>query len=284
VRLLVALDLQTEGHHWLMDQGSRVAAMSGGTLDLLYVQTDPTVSESQLKSFQHRLDEMARLIPVELRGETRIVAGDLIPVLSTESRSYEGMVVGPREPGAFERLFKGTIATRVMREAQCPVVIPRHTGEKPVKAPKCLVGLDLNKSNTDWMLAQASDWVSAMGGTVDAAFVDEKPPVAGIRNADIRLAARKEWELVQAKWRRVVQAGLDRMDEQVRGEPLILSGDPAVELVGQSKNYDYVIVGNLEHTGLRGYLLGSVASHVIRNAQCDVITLPAAAYLKEHGK
>jgi nucleotide-binding universal stress UspA family protein len=107
------------------------------------------------------------------------------------------------------------------------------------------------------------------------------PAVAGIRNAYVREAAMKEWAVAQEPLRLRLADALSAVAEAHRGEAKVVAGDPENDLVSMSEGYDFIVVGNLEHSGLKGYLLGSVASHVVRSAQCDVITLPAAAYLEQ---
>ena len=107
MRLMVALDLRTEGHHWLLEQASRVASMCRGTLDMIYIQTQDGLDAAKVDSFVQRLQEMSLLIEPECRGDVRVVPGPLIETLASLSRTYEGLVVGPREPGALERLLVG---------------------------------------------------------------------------------------------------------------------------------------------------------------------------------
>ena len=281
MRLMVALDLKTEGHHWLLEQASRVTKLCNGTLDLIYVQTEGEDDGAKLKGYEARLNEMLLLVEPEQRGEIRVVSGSLIDALAQISRTYEGMVVGPREPGALERLLVGTIATRVMRSAHCPVIIPRHVGEKKNEKPKLVVGVDVNSSSFRWLVQQAGEWAAYLGGTLDAVYMTSSAAVTGIRNAYIREAAMKEWVIAQEPLRAKIATAMNEIPEANRGEAKVVAGDPENDLVGLSEAYDFIVVGNLEHSGLRGYLLGTVASHVVRSAQCDVITLPAAAYLEQ---
>ena len=168
-----------------------------------------------------------------------------------------------------------------MRAAQCPVVIPRHVGEKAKANPRLLVGVDLTKDSHRWLINQAGEWAASLGGCVDAVFMVPNPAVAGIRNKSVRDAALREWTEAQAPHRKQLESAMASIDEAHRGKALVEAGDPENDLVALSADYDFVVVGNLEHSGLKGYLLGTVASHVVRSAKCHVITLPAAAYLQQ---
>ena len=190
-------------------------------------------------------------------------------------------MVGPREPGALERLLVGTIATRVMRAAHCPVIVPRHVGARSEEKPRLVVGVDVDSSSFKWLVQQAGEWAVSLNGTLDAVYMTSSAAVTGIRNAYVREAAMKEWVLSQEPTRAKIADAMSTIPPANRGEAKVIAGDPENDLVGLSKDYDFIVVGNLEHSGIRVYLLGTVASHVVRSAQCDVITLPAAAYLEQ---
>jgi nucleotide-binding universal stress UspA family protein len=50
-------------------------------------------------------------------------------------------------------------------------------------------------------------------------------------------------------------------------------GNPAEVLVDASKDADLVIVGSASLTRLQRLVLGSVSSHVVRDAACDVLVV-----------
>ena len=55
-------------------------------------------------------------------------------------------------------------------------------------------------------------------------------------------------------------------------ETAVREGDPRIEIVQEALdwNADLIIMGSHGHTGLRKFLLGSVAQHVISHAPCSV--------------
>jgi nucleotide-binding universal stress UspA family protein len=55
------------------------------------------------------------------------------------------------------------------------------------------------------------------------------------------------------------------------------TGDPASELVRMSAGLDVLVTGSRDQGTLRRLLLGSVSKHVVRNAVCPVIVVPARA-------
>ena len=64
-------------------------------------------------------------------------------------------------------------------------------------------------------------------------------------------------------------------DEGVPYEHRLLLGDPAPEVVKLAKdeNVDLIVMGTHGRTGLSRLLMGSVAEHVVRRADCPVLTV-----------
>jgi nucleotide-binding universal stress UspA family protein len=261
-RFLVGVDLAAPGHDWLVDRAAAYATQAGGTVDLLFAgPQDP------------RLEALMQRVPVANRGVARCVAGSPEDVLVAATAGADALVVGPREPGALERMLKGTMATRVIKGAQCAVIVAR--GPRRDRPPRLLVGLDL-RGQAGGMLATAAAWAVRLGGTVDGLYVDPTElPDAGAPEARTKL--RKQLDAAREPIRRALAEVLATVPDAVRGEVRIEEGSPEAAIVDLSHEYDLVVVGTLGRPGVLGALRGSIADHVVRNAACDVLTVPATA-------
>jgi nucleotide-binding universal stress UspA family protein len=49
-------------------------------------------------------------------------------------------------------------------------------------------------------------------------------------------------------------------------------------LVRVSHEYDLIVVGSRPRPGLSGVVFGSVASQLVREADCDILTLPTLEF------
>ena len=58
-------------------------------------------------------------------------------------------------------------------------------------------------------------------------------------------------------------------------ETLVVGGRPADTIVEMSKDYDLIVMSTLGKTGVKKYLIGSVAEKVVRMAECRVLTIRA---------
>ena len=58
-------------------------------------------------------------------------------------------------------------------------------------------------------------------------------------------------------------------------ETLVVGGRPADTIVEMSADYDLIVMSTLGKTGVKKYLIGSVAEKVVRMAECKVLTIRA---------
>ena len=58
-------------------------------------------------------------------------------------------------------------------------------------------------------------------------------------------------------------------------ETLVVGGRPADTIVEMSSDYDLIVMSTLGKTGVKKYLIGSVAEKVVRMAECRVLTIRA---------
>jgi nucleotide-binding universal stress UspA family protein len=274
MRILVAVDLAAETHNWLVERVNPVVVRTGGTVDVLYVQS----VDADLALIDHhdtRLRGLVRSVPVGHQGRARLEAsGNPEDVIVKLSRDYDMIVVGSREPNALERMLRGVMATRVMMRAHCPVLVPR--GDQVWSQPsRVLLGVDIHGPVQDVLVTATGEWAARMGGTLHLVYaVAERIPT--IRDPLVAAKAEVEWLTAHQEEIDALAHLMALVPEVARGECVLRRGDPEGVLVALSGQYDLVAVGNREREGLTGLLLGAVARAVVRRAHCDVLTLNTA--------
>lgn len=80
---------------------------------------------------------------------------------------------------------------------------------------------------------------------------------------------------------RVLEAAKQGLAEWVKALPasaakhelVVVVGDPAHEILERTKNHDLVVMSTHGRTGITRFLMGSVASRVVRSAHCPVLVL-----------
>lgn len=279
MRILLGVDLRIDGHDWLAEQASLFAARLGARLDLLYVAHRE--DEATTAGRKTALDAILATLPDAVRGQAVVRAGVPVDGLLEATEDYDALVVGPREPGALTRWFVGPMAARVIHRARCPVLIPR--ADLPQEGElRLLVGVDPHRESAKWLVEMGGEWASALRARLDIAYVD---PVRVPYIADATVRAQAQRELAEA--RKPDLAALQRLlatlPPETRGDAVIAEGEPGTGIVDRTGEYALVLVGTLERTGVARLVLGSVAEHVVRNAKCSVLTLPAILRAEQGG-
>jgi len=272
MRTVVGIDLRTTGHAWLVERAAAWTHRAGGRVDLVFFHPDGGTSEQQA-----RLEALLAKLPEAQRGQARVLAAAPAAGLIELTASSDLLVVGSREPAALERWLHGPMASRVLRHAKCPVLVPRRI-EPPDDPPALLVGVDINNPPLDRAVIElAAAWAEQVGGTLDALYAVNRalPPIA---NQAVRERAEREWEARNDRERRRLQALLDELvADTARGKARIGRGEAEDALIQASRDADLVLVGNRDREGLAQIVLGTVAQRVVRQAHCDVLSLPTAA-------
>jgi len=273
LRILVAVDLSATAHDWLVGRADDLAGRVGAVLDIVYVRSADLPLE-KIDNIFARLQGLLGQVGATRRGVPRCEVGDPVGVLVQLSTEYDALVVGPREPGAVERMLRGTMAARILLKAHCPVLIPR-ANEWASEQARILVAIDINGRHQDRVVDFAARWTQALEGRLDAVFAVAET-IPHIKEPTVRERAEREWLARHSAELQAVESLLADVPAEFRGEALLRRGQPEAALVVMSGGYHMVVLGNREREGLAGVLLGAVAQHVVRNSACDVLTLPTA--------
>ena len=210
----------------------------------------------------------------ELAG-CEVVAGPAhraLRQLATRHESDLVVVGGAERPGA--RLL-GSTADRLVRTATRPVWVAR--GESVIPPRRILFPVDLSPLAADALrcgLALAERLRGPVRADLSALYVLTLPlgPTA-VPFTPEQLARLAEEEL---------ERFLSRAE--CRGElaARIRTGEARHEIRAEAREWgaDLIVVGTHGRGGFERYLLGSVASDVVRDASCDVLVVPPEAALR----
>ena len=238
------------------------------------------ITASQIRRtdcFLERLETLLATLPEGHRGRAWVDAAAPEAGLVSATESADLLVVGSREPAALERWMRGTMATRVLRDAQCAVLVPRAEHPPPTPA-QLLVGVDIGDvAGAERVTRLAAAWAERLKGRLSAAYAIPQA-LPHIADPTVRERAEKEWQKQYRGERVSLQELLDaHVASGHRGEARLLRGEPDDALIRASNQVDLLVVGNREREGL-ARLLGTVAQRVARHAACDVLSLPTASH------
>jgi nucleotide-binding universal stress UspA family protein len=177
---------------------------------------------------------------------TRLVRGDPVDCLLRDLRERDAslVVVGTHGLGRPTGIAFGSVATHLLHEAPCSVLLARAPGNLERWPRTIVVGLDGSPEAA--VATRVARALAARFGA-DLRIVAASPG----RNADLELARR-------------IAADLE-----------ILPGKPVDELVVLSEFADLIVVGSRGLKGLKA--LGSVSERVAHEARCPVLVVRSGA-------
>lgn len=191
-------------------------------------------------------------------GVAEEVGGDLV-------------IVGATRRGKLGRAILGTTAQRVVRAARTPVLVARRPDYGLPR--RVLLTTDLSENSArvyERGLELVATFVRKEASELRLLLVAgfEAPPTLPKQLVLDTAAPRLEHFLTS----------VDPDAPSTRGK--IRTGDPAREIVAEAAEWpaDLLVVGTHGRKGPSRLLIGSVAEAVVRNALCDVLVIPAAAF------
>jgi nucleotide-binding universal stress UspA family protein len=242
-----------------------------------YVLT-PEDLERVRDALQRFLDEECGAAAVS--GE--IVEGQVMREISRRAETLPAdlVVLGTHGRSGFERLMLGSVAERALRTLTCPVLtVPRRAPDAVASGPalfsRILCAIDASPASTR-ALAYAASLAAQAGASLTAIHVVELLPAfepaalrgPGTPSLDDELRAR-----ARAQLHEVVTA---TVGPEAHVTEVITEGKPHQEILrhAHESRMDLIVLG--AHGGGLGLAaFGSTASHVVRAAECPVLTLKA---------
>jgi nucleotide-binding universal stress UspA family protein len=190
------------------------------------------------------------------------------------------IVVGTHGRTGLPRLLLGSVADRVLRQAECPVLTIRAQppGESRRRAPWARILYATDFSPT----AEAAwPWVEALaemtGARVDLLHVTLAPI------ADPRLPAEALVQMartLEAEGRERAESFLQRGGMERKRVSIVLGRGIAADQIVQravDRDADLIVLGTHGWSGLLRWMLGSVAHRVVQTAPCPVLTVGPAS-------
>ncbi len=232
------------------------------------------------RDYLHEVAEKLRGEGVEAQTQTTLVYDAALAVDEVVMKFHADMVaVGTHARGSWGRLFRGSVALRVLTNSPVPVLL-RHT-EKDDRVslqppePRILVPLDGSiLAEKALPLAQqlAREWNSAIW--LALVVLDTAVPPRGAELNSTWIAD----EVIEPQ-KREAEAYLREVAAKLQGQAhmQVLLGSPVDELVAAAEAWGIsdVVLASHGRTGLSRAILGSVADALIQHLNLPIIVIPA---------
>ncbi|MGE5893501.1 MAG: universal stress protein, partial [bacterium] len=192
-----------------------------------------------------------------------------------EKRNADVIVMGRRGRSALDRMFIGSVTSKVIGYAPCNVlVVPRAA---VINCKRILVANDGSKYG-EAAAAKAIDIAKRCGSeliavsVVPSEMLSNISPDTGFTQEQIELMTR---EMLAVSERSVTSVVTAAQQAGVKVEQLVLGGRPYETIVetAKEKRCDLIVVGSHGRTGLKKLFMGSVAERVIGLSPCAVLVV-----------
>ncbi len=184
------------------------------------------------------------------------------------------VVVGTHGRTGFRRLAMGSVAERIVRYEERPVLVAR--GTPPDRGYRhIVVGLDFSPPSRKAL--QAAHSYLAPGGKIDLLHCWQLPmwsyasgaPLLGDNVAQFQAELLGNIRETGEKW----LSELGPVDGTVAFHSLERAPAAGLDFWATENKADLIVVGSHGHTGLRRWLIGSVAEATVRHAPCSVVVV-----------
>lgn len=231
------------------------------------------IAERAITDAQRSLDDAVAELASPGRSVTgRLAVGDVTKELAAQSGPEVLLVLGARGETTLENLLLGSTAERTVRDARGPILIVRSEAGGPYRS--VVAGVDLEQ-DCAMLLEDAAEFTP---GASLVAFNAYRVPFEGtLHRVGVSM------EEIERQRGAALQSALDKINglrqraalESQRLLAIAERGDPARLLVshGVRIKADLIAVARRSRSAIESLLIGSVANHVIAEADRDVLVL-----------
>jgi nucleotide-binding universal stress UspA family protein len=228
----------------------------------------------QEENGQHVVDQARKTLSANLGDSnppeihTEMVYSSVVPALIDASKDAWMVVAGSQGLGAVGRLLLGSVTTKLLQHAHCPVgVIHADEDVSADSNAPVLVGIDGSPASES-AIALAFDEASHRRVELVALHAWSDVGVFPMLGMDWRDSETKGQEILAERL-----AGWQEQYPDVSVKRLIFCDKPSRWLVQESERAQLVVLGSHGRGGFAGMLLGSVSSHVAHLATVPVIVV-----------
>ena len=188
------------------------------------------------------------------------------------------VVIGARGLGAVRRALLGSVADRVLRVVDGPVLVV-HARNPARGRLRAVVATDFS-ADSDAAIALLADLAGAGSPEFRAELVHVLPPPEVVASPDVPVLALPDLAPLEDAARvRLAEAARPLEEAGIAVERIVLRGHPARTIAAHAADVraDLVVLGRHGAGALERMLLGSTAEQVLHHARCAVLTARAAS-------
>jgi nucleotide-binding universal stress UspA family protein len=234
---------QVEGERYLQEEIQRMEARSA-------------------KALEEARQQFASL---KLKGTARKEQGAVAPVLLKRAPKRDGLlVVGSQGLDALDRFMLGSVSTKLIQHATCPVLVVKSEAVPLRRIALATDGSDASAKALAFVLSRFQpDRSTGKGGRVPIhVSVIHVMPFSHYQEL------REARKLLKQSVRKLIQA-------RFTAEAVCQPGKPAEEImkVAAKQHANLIVMGAQGLGAIARFLLGSVSTRVVQHSSCSVLVV-----------
>ena len=232
-------------------------------------RTRPEILRVEARSARTLKKAKQQLAALKLKGTVRKEQGAVAPVILKRAPKRDGLlVVGSQGLDALDRFLLGSVSTKLIQHAACPVLVVKGEAAPLRRIILATDGSDAAATALEFVLTRFQpNRSTGKGGRVPThvSVIHVMAPSPWLKSQELKEANLK---LIDQSVRKLIKAGFT-------AEPLYQLGNPAEEImmVAAKQHADLIIMGAQGLGAMGRFLLGSVSTRVVQHATCAVLVV-----------
>jgi nucleotide-binding universal stress UspA family protein len=243
-------------------------------------RTRPEILRVEARSARTLKKTKQQLAALKLKGTVRREQGAVAPVILKRAPKRDGLlVVGSQGLDALDRVMLGSVSTKLVQYARCPVLVVKGEAAPVRRITLATDGSSASAKALEFVLTRLRPDRSTGKGDRVPIHVNVIHVMVPLSLAPITIKSTIPW----IKFPEQKEAGHRLAEESVRklikarftAEPVCQLGKPAEEIMKMAAKHkaDLIVMGAKGLGAIDRFLLGSVSTRVVQYANCSVLVV-----------
>ena len=275
MKVLVAMDGSKYGR-WGLNWVAKLPFVEPVKVMVLHVinigsRSAPFISQPEIQRRGARsakiLKEVTQqLAALKLKGTARKEQGAVAPVILKRAPKRDGLlVVGSQGLDALDRFMLGSVSTKLIHHATCPVLVVKNEAVPLRRIALATDGSDASAHALEFVLTKFQPDRSTGKGGRAPIHVSVIHVMPFLKYPELKEAGHK---FIEQSVQKLIKAGFT-------AEPVYQLGNRAEKImkVASKHHADLIVMGAKGLGAIDRFLLGSVSTRVVQHSQCSVLVV-----------
>ncbi len=229
-----------------------------------YIQEE--IQRMKARSVKTLKEAKQQLAALKLKGTARKEQGAIVPTILKRAPKRDGLlVVGSQGLDALDRFMLGSVSTKLIQHATCPVLVVKEEAAPLRRITLAVDGSDASANALAFVLTKFQPDRSIGKGGRAPIHVSVIHVMPFFKYPELKEVGLR---LVEQTVQKLIKAGFT-------AEPLCQLGKPAEEImkVAAKHQADLIVMGAQGLGAIARFLVGSVSTRVVQQANCSVLVV-----------